>query len=376
MSSLLPWHRRFCWATAPLLLAGLLPLTHLSSGFAADAPPAPAQEGAPAQAPVVPPEADKALVVESVLPAPTEPLKDFEGRSRMVLDLPPAQSTTKLENGEPAQIPGIALWLDLRQAFVWPDRVLIERENQISLVQANTEIEYSPTVSYVVERSYKNLDRAAVNPMKAVQYSMATYARLVREMPGGKLLPDEDVEKLEEQYTTRIAELQKKREALKVTEEIPLYNSLSAEMVRLREGINLLPFRRKNPCDRVQFENRDVLDTLFSRGLLQNRTVDTLQKGSTTFWVTRTHGLPIKMEVTDNQGHVVIYFGFTNLKVNSGLRPGDLAVNAPPGTPRILVSADLSYRDWEDRMEKDLSKQVKLRDKEVRSRTGPKIRQR
>ena len=124
-----PLSQRRRWTTAPLLLAGLLPLAHLSAGFAADQPAPPPEKAAPA--PVAVPEIDKVAGVENVLPAPTEPLKDFQGKSLIVLDLPPTQSTTRLENGEPAFDPGISLWLDLRQSFVWPDRVLIERSGQV-----------------------------------------------------------------------------------------------------------------------------------------------------------------------------------------------------------------------------------------------------
>ena len=365
MSTLPPRPRSFRWAAVPLLLAGLLPLLPLASGFA-DEPPTPATG----------PGAGKAPAVESVLPAPTEPLKDFLGKSTIVLDLPPAKSTTQLENGEAALNPGVAMWIDINQSFVWPDRILVERSGQKTLVQGNTEIDYSPTVNYIVERTYKNLDRGTINPIRAVQFSLATYARLVREMPGGKLLPDEDPDRLSEQFEARIKELQAQRTALTKPEEIALYNSISAEMVRLRRDSYLLPFRRENPCALVQFNNHEVLDTLFSRGLLVNRNVDALLKGSTTFWVTRAHGLPVKMEVTDNNGHVVIYFGFTEVKVNTGLRPGDLAVNAPSGTPRLLVGADLANKDWEDRMEKELQKQIKARDDITRNRNAPRPRQR
>jgi hypothetical protein len=373
----LPQHRRSRWAATPLLLAGLLPLAVLSAGRADDVTPAPVGKTASAEKAVAPESgaaASKSPTVESVIPAPTEALKDFQGNSIIVLDLPPSENVSRTDDGETVFLPGIAFWVDVNQAYVWPDRVLIERSGQVTLVQASTEIDYNAGVGYIVERTYKNMDRAPLNPIRSLQFSMATYAKLVRQMPNGKLLPDEEPDKLEAEYKARIAALEEKRKTLDKADEIPLKNSISAEMVRLNEDSKMLPFRREHPCVIVQFPNRDVLNTLFSRGFLENRSIEPLRNGTTTFWVTRAEGLPVKMEVTDNKGHMVVFYGFTSLKVNSGMRPGDLAVKAPLGTRRVLVGADVSQKDWEEKMDKALQRQIHAFDAERRRQTAPRVR--
>jgi hypothetical protein len=312
-----------------------------------------------------------AVAAAEVLPEPTEPLRDFVGKAVIILDLPAVATDRKDERGEPIQEPGIATWIDLRQSFVWPDRILIQRGDQVTLVQGNVEIDYSPAVGYIVERVYRNLDKAPQNPIRSIQFSMATYARLLREMPNPRLLPSEDLERLADLHRARIAELDAQRKNLRRPEEIPLFNSLSAEMVRRREDIELIPFRRQHPCYIVQFANSAVLETLFARGLLADRSVTPLLKGTTTFWVTREHGLPLKMEVTDDRGHVVIYYGFNELKVNTGLRPADLSVNAPRGTRRLSAGADMTDSRWEEKMERELQRQIRDAD---RARRGTRPR--
>src|SRR5947208_3388822 len=119
------------------------------------------------------------------LPVPTEPLKDYEGQGLILLDLP-APAPVQTRDGEKIITPGVSTFVQFIQAYVWPDRLYLELAfggaREINVVQANTERRYSPAVGYVVETTYKNLEQAPQNPITAVQLSMATYAKLVREL--------------------------------------------------------------------------------------------------------------------------------------------------------------------------------------------------
>jgi hypothetical protein len=206
--------------------------------------------------------------------------------------------------------------------------------------------------------------------------SMVTYARLIRDMKSGKLLPDDDIEKLEKENKARIAQLEEQRKQLTRPEDIAKRESVSAEMVRLREELQQTLFRRANPCTVVEFDNKDVLSQLFARRLTEDAGTEFLAKGKTRLWVTKAEGLPIKIETTDNDGHVVIFFCFTDLKINAGLRAGELGLNAPPYTRMISVTADLKLKDWQERMDRDLSQQFARADKERRPQPGTGARPR
>ncbi len=293
------------------------------------------------------------------LPAPTEELRDFQGRGVIFLSLPSAPPGP--DQSPDVITPGISLWVDVRQSYVRPDRILqdlnVLGSRTVVLVQGNTELAYTPG-GYLIERVYKNVDHAAETPMTAVQMSMATYARLLREVTTGRLLPEEDLKKLESERKIRIAQLDRERKSLTRQEDLPLYQTLSMEMARMRADLDQLPVRREHACYLVEFDNKDVIQNLFARGLTGNRNADLLMKGKSTFWVTRGTGLPIKIETTDNEGRVAISVHFTEMRINHSLRPGDLALNTPAGTPRIIAMADVKERNWEEKLGKDVAQQL------------------
>lgn len=314
-----------------------------------------------------------AAVRAEPIPAPTEQLKDFQGRGVILLDLP--AGPPPVDGPKDAIIPGISMWVEMRQAYVWPDRILTELNllgnRQVVLVQGNTELTYSPGTGLIIERLYKNLEHAPENPMTAVQISMATYAKLLQELQSGKMQPEEDTRKLEAAHKIRIAQLQRERAALSSQEDLPKYNALSAEMVRIKNDLDQLPFRREHPCHVVEFANKDVIQHLFAKGLTGNRHAELLSAGKSTFWVTKAEGLPVKIETTDNTGRVAISVCFTELKVNQGLRPSDLTLNAS-GARRITLQADIKDRNWEEKMEKELGQHLQRLEDERQRRANPR----
>lgn len=307
------------------------------------------------------------------LPAPTEELRDFEGRGILQLDLPPATRA----DGKTGDS-GLSLVIPIRQAYVRPDRMLLILDlfnvRQIFLAQAATERSFNPTTGYILEVNYRNFDPTSGNPMTAAQLSMATYARLLRELTAGKLLPDEDLDRLLEKNRARIAELAVLRKPLqgsRTPEDIQKNNVLANEHARLREDVEQIPYRKVHPCYVVEFENRHLLQHLLARGFVEERGTEILARGKTTFWVTRAEGLPIKMETTDNSGHVAIYFSFTSLRINGGLRPGDLVLTAPAGTRQFAATANLKDRGWQDRLSRELGDLIDRAEQERAARSQP-----
>jgi hypothetical protein len=318
------------------------------------------------------------------VPAPTGVLKDYDGRGFIQIEVPPSQKTVKAEDGSKVVDPGLTTWFVFRQAFVRPNRHLLQlgfqnqsQVNQVTLVDGNTERTWSPGAPYALERSYKNLEPDAEIPSTAVQLSMATYARVFRELDSGKLLPEENLEALKASHTTRLKELAALREKLatsKNLEEFNRSNAAAAEAARLRDDLDQLEIRKNNPCWVVEFPNKDLMEKLFSRGLLAGNTADLISKGKTTAWITKAEGLPIKVQTTANDGTPVLFIIFKMLKINSGTHPGELLLGLPSGTRVLTASADVREKGWEDRLEEELSKEVERFQDERRKKFQPPVR--
>jgi hypothetical protein len=293
----------------------------------------------------------------------TRQLRDFIGFGIFQIDLPPSP-TGVAEDGSEIIDQGVRVWMPVRQAYVWPDRTYVEVEvlgqRQISVVMQARERTLSPAAGYIVERTYKNVPLGKEPPIAALQLSMVTYSRIFREQQG-RLLPAEDLDALKERHEVRLAELAQLREELAGTEdirEVGRAQDLASEMARIRDDLSQIEIRRIHPCRIVEYPNVVLLDTLLRRGLASARGAESLTNGKTTVWITEAEGLPIKMETTDNNGRLLVYFCFTQLKINSGLKSSDLILGAPPGTRQISLVADLRDPNWERKMDEALDERL------------------
>jgi hypothetical protein len=311
------------------------------------------------------------------IPAPTDALKDYHGLGFVQVEAPVAASSG--DGKKTADVP-FTTWFAFRQGYVRPDRMLMVMNVagvvQSMLVTADTERTYSPSTGYVIQRTWKNLDPGAAHPAQGAQLSMATYARVLRELTSAKMLPAEDLDQVKTKLTARIEELRLIRQKLleeKKPEDLPKANAAAAEQARLHNDLEQVDIRRAHPCYVAEFPNKDVLDTLLNRGLIGDTSTDFLTKGKTTVWITKAEGLPIKIETTSNDGHVAIFLCFTQLKINEGLQSNDLVLGAPPGTRLLAASADMRERGWEDKMDKSIALQIEAIEKERQGANPPII---
>src|SRR5689334_22302966 len=100
------------------------------------------------------------------IPAPTQALQDYDGKGVIQVEIPPSR-TAPSASGDRVVDPGFTAWFTFRQAYVRPDRLLLElyigsqtRPAQKTLIQGNAERTYSPGSGYAVERVFKNLETA------------------------------------------------------------------------------------------------------------------------------------------------------------------------------------------------------------------------
>ena len=294
------------------------------------------------------------------IPAPTQALKDYEGIGIMQIDLP-----TSVADGKKATDVGFTTWFPFRQGYVRPDQLLLVLEIggsvQSMLVSGDLERIYNPSTGYVIQRQYKNLETATENPLTAVQLSMATYAKVLRELDTGKLLPAEDLDAVKTRLTARseaLTALRKELAERNRPEDLNQINAAAAEHSRIRDDLDQIELRRAHPCHVVEFQNKDLVRTLFSRGLVGLTGSEILAKGKTTVWITKAEGLPIKIETTDNGGRMALFLCFKELRINTGLHPNELKLGNPRGTRLISASADLRDKDWQEKMETSISRQI------------------
>lgn len=302
------------------------------------------------------------------IPQPTDQLKDYHGLGFVQIEIP---VTGVAEDGKNVQAVPFTTWFPFRQGYVRPDRTLmvinVAGSVQAMLGSGDTEKIYSPATGYVVQRTYKNLDPAGANPMLSAQFSMATYARVMRELTSGKVLPAENLDQLKQKLTSRIEELRVLREKLKQSTDpadIPKANAAAAEQARVRNDLQQIDIRKAHPCHVVEFPNKDLIGTLLTKGLIGDTTTEFLMKGTTKVWITKAEGLPIKIETLANDGRVAIFWCFTELRINEGLHPNELVLGAPAGTRLLSATADIRDKNWEEKMDKLIQLQVDALDRE------------
>lgn len=311
------------------------------------------------------------------LPEPPSLLKDYDGKGIVQISLPSRGVVTD-KDGKKVIDPGFGTWFRMRQTYVNPNRVLVIMDPggvvQATLVQDNVERKYSPATGYVIEKTYKNLDKADINPISALQHSMSSYAQVLRELDSGKLLPEENLDLLKEQLLKRTEELKATREKLiagQRPEDEAAAQAAAIALARVRDDLDQLDIRRAHPCHKIEFLNKDLMQNLLSKGLVGGANADLLSKGRTTFWVTKEEGLPIKIETTANDGSVAIFIIFKELKINSGLHPGEVVLGNPLGARLFRTTVDLRDKDWEQKMNDDLDAQVSRYEVEKQKSTFP-----
>jgi hypothetical protein len=216
------------------------------------------------------------------LPAPARQIQDYEAAGFVQLDLP-ADATN-------ASDPGVALLVPIRQVYVRPDSVLLQLNmyGQLSVMVASRDTErvWNPGTGYVLLRQFRSLRADQPSPMLSVQMSLANLARIVRELPNPRLLPDEDLTSLEKQHQERLKELTALRldlKQVKSAEEARRDTQAAGEQARLRDDLDQIPFRKANPCFVVEFQNKDLGQSYLSRGLMQPGGMQYLERGRTRF---------------------------------------------------------------------------------------------
>jgi hypothetical protein len=313
------------------------------------------------------------------LPEPTSVLKDYDGSGIVQISIP-SRGVVKDKDGKQVVDPGYSTWFPFRQTYVNPGRIYMAVNLlgtlQATLVQDNVERTFVPSAGYVIERNYKNLDKADEHPINTVQMAMATYAAVLKELDSGRILPEENLDQLKERHTKRLEELKKLRAELAANPDPalePKAQAAAAEAARVRDDLDQLDLRRTHPCTVIEFLNKDLMRHLLVRGLMGENTSDLLDKGKTTFWVTKAEGLPIKIETTANDGTVAVFMLFKELKINKGLHPGEVVLGNPPGTRLFRTTVDLRDKDWERKMQEDLNSQIEQYEKEVQRNSRPPL---
>jgi hypothetical protein len=229
------------------------------------------------------------------LPAAMKDLRDYRGKGTIQVT-----------------IPEMSMLLRFEQAYVAPDAILfgfdMDLLRQWSLFKDDTERTYNPSTGFLVERRYRNLHRLPVNPTTSVQMSMAHWGRIIHDLKN--------------------------------------MQSLGTESVLGHE------------CRLLRFSNKELTDNLLARGVVGNLTRKFLGKGMSQAWVTEAQGLPVRIEIHDNDGTTAVLLAFSELKINGGVRRTDLRIPAPPQALVASVNVDVSLPNWEETAEAEAEKQI------------------
>jgi hypothetical protein len=208
------------------------------------------------------------------------------------------------------------LTLQMEQVFRKPGTILLSLNlieaglRQSFLAEAGVEQSYNPVQGVIVEKHYKNLDKSPINPLLAYQASMYDFGR-----------------KLRDAKTRRPAG--------------------TATMLG-------------HPCDIVEVDSKEVFQDLSTTGLLGSQRVKELRDGRTKVWLMREYSLPLRIELFASDPKPVMSMAFTELKVNCGVASSEMRLGAPPGTRKVMVTADLADPDWEKKMEDTLKELLTL----------------
>lgn len=205
----------------------------------------------------------------------------------------------------------------MEQTFRKPSTMLLSLDilglKQRILMDGNVEQTYNPAQGLIIEKRFLNLEKAEANPMVGAQASMEDLGRRIREAKSGKIVGGETV--------------------------------------------------IGYACQLVEIETKELMQGLAAGGVLNSR--KTLESLGPTVkaWLCRDFGIPVKIEITGADGKPAMSFRFTELKVNTGVRKETLSLEAPRGTRRVSVTADLTDPEWEPKLNTDLRKALGQGDK-------------
>jgi outer membrane lipoprotein-sorting protein len=243
------------------------------------------------------------VVGRSTATASLKECSDYRGKLRVRVLLQPDLPT---KMGEPkAELGG-----QLEQVFVRPDQMLLNLDmngiRQQRLAQGSTEQEYAPLMGMVIERKYRNLDKADENPIIALQTSIVDLGRHLRETKSLRTTGSEKVLEYD--------------------------------------------------CDVVEADSKEFLEKM--GGLLSLGKSSGLLSGKTKAWIVRGYGVPVKMEMYTAAGNLGVAFTVEELRFNTGVKPEELRLDVPEGTKKVSVEVDLAAKDWQQKMNQDLRKAI------------------
>jgi hypothetical protein len=225
------------------------------------------------------------------------PLLDYTGKGTIQVTIPEASVVVGFE-----------------QSYVAPDAVLMAFEmdqlRQWCLVTGDRERTYNGGSEYGVEKQYRNLQKLPVHPSLAAQLSMAQFGRVIRDIRHVQVL--------------------------------------GTEMMLGQE------------CQIVRFSNRELADDLGAKGLIGEAGSKFIEKGMTRAWVTREHGLPVRIDIYGNDGTPAVVFRFSELAINRGLKVSELRIPVPKSVVWINVTSDVGVANWEEIEDREIRKQMLL----------------
>jgi hypothetical protein len=226
-------------------------------------------------------------------------LIDYRGKGQVVVRLQDA----------PGMDP-VSLTLQMEQVFRKPGTILLSLNlleaglRQSFLAEAGVEQSYNPVQGVIIEKRFKNFDKSPTNPLLAFQASMYDFGRKLRDAKS-----------------------------------------------RRPAGTEAL---LGHPCDVVEVDSKEVFQDISTTGLFGGHRGNDLRNGRTKVWLMRDYDLPVRIELFAGDPKPIMSVAFTELKVNCGIGSADLRLDAPAGTRKVTVTADLADPDWEKKMDETL----------------------
>jgi outer membrane lipoprotein-sorting protein len=243
----------------------------------------------------------------------SDKLTDYRGKGEISIAIQPAQSTQQPVN----------MRIPMEQAFRRPGTFLVSVSlvgRQTFLAAGDTENSYNSGQGLIVEKRYKNLDKSSTNPLFAVWASMYDLGRKVQHASTRRVVGSE----------------------------------------------SMLGY----DCEIVELDSKELLENISLGGLVGGQRGSELRGGRSKVWVVREYGLPLRVELAVDQQKPVMTIAFTELRINSGITKDDLRLDAPNGTRKISVTADLADPEWETKMDTQLRELVAKAQEEP---TGNKV---
>jgi outer membrane lipoprotein-sorting protein len=244
-----------------------------------------------------------ALLPRGAAGAGLKPCTDYRGKGRVRVLLQPDLET---KAGDPKNEMGF----HMEQVFLGPDRMLLNVDmygiRQQMLAEGNVEQTYQPAMGMIIEKKYRNLDKADENPIVAIQTSIVDVGRKLREAKSAHGVGHEKV----------------------------------------------LDF----DCEVLEADSREVVEKL--NGLVSPGKSNGLLDGKLMAWMVAGFGVPVKLEMYTAAGNLAMALTMEELRFNTGVKPEDMRLSAPAGTKKVSIDVDVAAKDWQQKMNEDLRKAV------------------